>query len=191
MRCGIAARLFLMAVGVLVFTGVLVGALHSVLALNRVSKNFRLRDWNPHFIVHAGAEIGGRRRYRGRVWKARLCAGSPPGKVRVTPGADVGARLQLTAVAEESQQVEVSAYVWSNTDKQSGPARIVTFSSGPSFRNVTLAQHERDLIFRIRTPWTGDGLHPQFALPNVVQTGSPTWVIATFVCTWPHESGSS
>ncbi len=39
--------------------------------------------------------------------------------------------------------------------KQSGPARIVTFSESPSSRNFTLGQQGDRLVFRLRTPSNG------------------------------------
>jgi hypothetical protein len=58
----------------------------------------------------------------------------------------------------------------------------VTFSQDWYLRNVTLAQDEHHLIFQVRTPWSGsNGSSPEFVLPDAVQTGIPTWAVATFV----------
>lgn len=51
---------------------------------------------------------------------------------------------------------------------QTGPARIISVSKDPSNRNFTLGQQRRDLIFRLRTPLTGEnGTNPQMTVPAV------------------------
>lgn len=180
-RQGTRIRPILVTVGVLVFIGVLGVTIYSFLLLNEINRDFRLTGWKSQFVVLSGDEVGGQRAYQGRVWNAQLCAGQPPIELCVAPGADRETRLRLVEIAEASQYIKVSAHVWSSSDTQRGPTRIVTFSAGPSLRNVTLGQQERALIFRIRTPWTGpNGLHAQFGLPLAIQTGIPTWVVATF-----------
>jgi hypothetical protein len=48
---------------------------------------------------------------------------------------------------------------------QSGPARIVSFSTDGLRRNWTLAQEGEQLLFRLRTPTTGEnGMNPQTTL---------------------------
>lgn len=179
MRYGLRARPILVAVGVCVFMGVQVGLIYSVFLLNQGQ---RLSEWNPRFVVLAGDEPNGRRAYQGQIQNARLCAGTPPSQVCIVPGADLKARQRLTAAAEASHHVEVSANVLSNTDRQVGPARIVTFSPGRCCTNVMLGQGRRHLFFRVRTQWSAPrrGAHPEFMLHDAIETGRPTWVFASY-----------
>jgi hypothetical protein len=51
---------------------------------------------------------------------------------------------------------------------QSGPARIISLSKDPTIRNFMLAQDNGDLVFRLRTPATGEnGTNPELRIPNV------------------------
>lgn len=50
-----------------------------------------------------------------------------------------------------------------------GPARILSFSKDIANRNFTVGQLERDVVFRVRTPTTGDNGNR----PQVTTTGSP------------------
>jgi VanZ family protein len=51
---------------------------------------------------------------------------------------------------------------------QTGPARIVTLSEDTVRRNFTLGQKGSDLIFRLRTPLTGEnGTNPYLTVPDV------------------------
>jgi hypothetical protein len=61
-----------------------------------------------------------------------------------------------------------------------GPARIVTFSTDPYTRDFTLGQEKDHLIFRLRTPRTGDnGVNPETPLCSL-KAGEPTHVIVTY-----------
>ena len=51
---------------------------------------------------------------------------------------------------------------------QAGPARLLSISSDPQHRNLTIAQEGSDLVVRVRTAFTGDnGISPEFVLPDV------------------------
>jgi VanZ family protein len=178
MRRGLGTCPILVSVGILVFTSVQIGTLYRVLV---ISQGCRLTGWEPDFVVLAGEERGGHKKYQGRVWNARLCAGEPSSKVCIAPGANEEDRHRLTQAAEASHRIEVSAQVWSYTDKQTGYPRIVTFSQDELHRNTTLVQSGRDLYFRVRTPWSGlDGHQAVFILADAVPTGVPTSVVASF-----------
>lgn len=56
----------------------------------------------------------------------------------------------------------------SNSNAQSGPARIVSYSINPLQQNFILGQEGSDLVFRLRTPITGPvGARLAIALPQV------------------------
>ena len=64
---------------------------------------------------------------------------------------------------------------------QGGPARIITYSDGPYFRNFTLGQEKRSLIFRVRTPASGpNGMEPELQTPPVLTSASTAIVAATY-----------
>jgi hypothetical protein len=63
---------------------------------------------------------------------------------------------------------------------QAGPARIVSFSQDGFQRNWTLAQERDQLLFRLRTPHTGEnGMQPQTPLFSV-PTRQSTYVVLTY-----------
>ncbi len=177
-RHGIARHSLLVSVAVLVSAALFADMVYGVILPNT---QLKLTQWDPRFGVLAADEFGGSRRYEGRVWDAKICAGEPAEQVCISPGADAGSRQRLTQVAEQSQHIEVSAQVSSDTDRQVGPARIMTFSQYWGLRNVTLAQEGRHLVLRVRTPLTGsNGTRPEFILADAVHMGIPTKVMATF-----------
>ena len=66
------------------------------------------------------------------------------------------------------------------TLEQSGPARIVSLSDGTARRNFTLGQVGTDLVFRLRTPLTGEnGRYPEFIIPDVLTDTTPHQIVAT------------
>lgn len=174
---GLKISHLLITVSLLVFLGIAGTSFYQLTLLNR---GLKLTGWDSGFLVHAGDEVGGGRQYQGVVRDPQICAGESTKKICITPANGIDTR-RLTELAEQSQRIELSAWVWSHTDKQVGPARIITFSQDEDFRNATLAQQGRDLVFRIRTPLSGlNGLHPEFILPHAVRTEVPTRVVALF-----------
>ena len=144
-------------------------------------RSFRLAGWNGSYMVLAGDETDGTRKYLGEIHDARLCTEGAEEKFCILPQADRAERTRFVRLARLNQEVSISALVISKSDYQSGPARIVTFSRGTGLRNVTLAQSGQDLVFRVRTPWTGaNGNHPQFVLQDVIAGHSPVRVKAVF-----------
>ena len=64
---------------------------------------------------------------------------------------------------------------------QSGPARIISISSDPYNRNLTLAQEGSDLVFRLRTPLTGvNGMLPELVAPNIFADRNPHNLAITY-----------
>jgi hypothetical protein len=146
-----------------------------------VERDFRLVDWDVEYPVLAGQEPDGSRSYRGEIRDARICAGPPPQRFCIEPGASESERRALVQMVLRTQEVSVSAFVRPESLELAGPARIVTFSDGTAARNVTVAQQGPDLVFRVRTPWTGsNGIHPQFVLPDAVPETTPRRVEAVF-----------
>jgi len=87
----------------------------------------------------------------------------------------------LLAACKTSSQLTVEAVLTPANLTDSGPARIVTFSSSASSRNFTLGQDEDELVFRLRTPQTGgNGVEPQVTLCRL-KAGKPTHVIVSYL----------
>lgn len=91
---------------------------------------------------------------------------------------DVDARL--LSACRRTNQLAVEAVLTPGNVKQTGPARIVTFSRGAASRNFTLAQQGAELVFRLRTSSSGpDGTKAQPA-PCRLEAGKPQHVIVTY-----------
>ncbi|MEE8525290.1 MAG: LamG-like jellyroll fold domain-containing protein [Thermoanaerobaculia bacterium] len=89
---------------------------------------------------------------------------------------------RLFTAARSSNELTLEVTLQAADPVRTGPARIVTFSTGPRRRNFTLGQEGRWLVVRVRTGLTGpDADRPQvklFELPpdrplHVVVTYSP------------------
>jgi VanZ like family len=64
---------------------------------------------------------------------------------------------------------------------QTGPARIVSLSRDTDRHNFMLGQSGNDLVFRLRTPLTGeDGSSPEFIVPDVFHTRATQHLAITY-----------
>ncbi len=87
---------------------------------------------------------------------------------------------RLLAACRKSNALGIEAVLTPANVKQSGPARIVTFSSSASSRNFTLGQDGDQLVMRLRTPRTGDnGVNPQVVLCKI-EAGRTYHVIVSY-----------
>jgi hypothetical protein len=146
----------------------------------RLPGELTLRDWDPAFEIESGDEVGGGRPYIGTVTDASICSGAGSATTCARPGADEETRRQLTEHAIQSQRVTIHAEVVSE-GRQTGPARIATFSGGTRERNVTLGQEGDDLILRIRSRLHGpNGSIYAYRLADAVPHGEPVRVMARF-----------
>jgi len=65
--------------------------------------------------------------------------------------------------------------------EQFGPARIVSMSTDPYFRNVTLGQEGTDLVFRFRLPFSDEnGRKPELIIPGLFADGAPHHIVVTY-----------
>lgn len=81
-----------------------------------------------------------------------------------------GANERLLAACRGAGELSVEAVLMTHAAKQSGPARIVSFSQDGYHRNFTLGQEGERLVFRLRTPATGiNGMRPETTLCAVRQ----------------------
>lgn len=87
----------------------------------------------------------------------------------------------LTQEIREANQFTLSANVATADTTQTGPARIVSLSRDPDHRNFTLGQEGSHLVFRLRTPLTGEnGMQPELIAPNVFATSDLRHVVITY-----------
>ena len=161
-----------------VYAGLVGLAIHS----GRTFKwGMRLDGWNPAYGIAAGNEFEVDRRYVGSVSDALLCAGEGANRVCAEPGADQKTRVRLVVAAERDQEFEVVARVVSQSDTQSGPTRILTFSQGAYLRNVTVGQDSTALVIRIRTPLMGlNGAEYELHMPDAIHEGVVTDIRTRF-----------
>ena len=69
---------------------------------------------------------------------------------------------KLSKEIQQSSQFTILMNIATNSLQQSGPARIISLSQNHLVRNFTIAQSERDLSIRIRTPLMGlNGKNPE------------------------------
>ena len=98
------------------------------------------------------------------------------------PAAYLSERLMKTS------QFTLCVTFVSHVREQWGPARIVTLSGGTGRRNFTLAQEGKKLVFRLRTPLTGENGTP----PELESRGNfSTTAMETHVITYDGQTLSA
>jgi outer membrane protein assembly factor BamB len=74
----------------------------------------------------------------------------------------------VLAAAQQNNELTLELIFQSASDKQRGPARVLSFSKDAYNRNFTLGQEGGELRLRLRTPRTGkDGSKPEVRLANI------------------------
>ncbi len=136
------------------------------------------RDYGPSKIVSTVADSSDRWSLKTRG-DARFVG---RGQVELAGGAVLveGANETLLAACKQSGELSIEAVLLASKGRQTGPARIISFSSDPYLRNFTLGQEADELVLRLRTPRTGDnGMNPEtklFGMP----AGTPVHVIVSY-----------
>jgi hypothetical protein len=91
-----------------------------------------------------------------------------------------GAGQRLLAACKASNQLTIEAVLAPDNVTQTGPARIITLSSGTDQRDFTLGQDGESLVLRLRTPQTGlQGTNPQVPFGKL-KAGAWTHVVVTY-----------
>lgn len=91
-----------------------------------------------------------------------------------------GVEEQILKACQKTNQLAVEFNVTTQNLDQQGPARLITFSSGTGTRNFTVGQQQDNLIFRLRTPETGDnGSSPETVVCKLT-AGKPIHVIISY-----------
>ena len=150
--------------------------------MERQSLDIRPPQWPIHDggLVFHWQTAGGRQSHPVRPrGQARL---NSQQAMRLAKGAYwvEGIDQDLLQSVRSTGQLTVEAVVAPDHVEQSGPARIVTFSSDTGSRNFTLGQEGGALVFRLRTPRTGaNGANPQVTLCTV-PVGKTTHVLVSY-----------
>ncbi len=91
-----------------------------------------------------------------------------------------GADDILLKALKQSGKMTVEAVLTTPDANQSGPARIISFSSDASSRNFTIGQQGNLLVLRLRTPETGEnGTDPEIELA-AIQPNRPTHIMLCY-----------
>ena len=88
---------------------------------------------------------------------------------------------QLIQQVKAAKAFTISLTAETNSNQQTGPARILSLSNGPFQRNLTIGQKGSHLSLRLRTPITKEnGQRPEFFVPNVFSVAQPHQLILTY-----------
>jgi VanZ family protein len=87
----------------------------------------------------------------------------------------------ITRRLQKSNQFTVLLQCTAAGIAQTGPARIVSISKDPYFRNFTIAQNAGSLVVRLRTQATGaNGISPELNAPSVFKPGIVHTIVVTY-----------
>lgn len=84
---------------------------------------------------------------------------------------------RLIKALKKSGELTVEVWLKPQSDRQTGPARIVSLSGNPSLRNFTLGQDGKKYEFRLRTSSTSTNGMPSVATPDLASPGELTHVV--------------
>jgi hypothetical protein len=91
-----------------------------------------------------------------------------------------GADEALLSACRRTNELTIEARLATADNNQTGPARIVSFSTDPYHRNFTLGQERDQLVLRLRTTRTGEnGMPPETRL-GTVKPRQPVHVLVTY-----------
>ncbi|MHB1462865.1 MAG: LamG-like jellyroll fold domain-containing protein [Armatimonadota bacterium] len=91
-----------------------------------------------------------------------------------------GADEMLLKSCQQSNKLTIEAEITTHAANQTGPARIISFSSDASSRNFTIGQDGNRLMLRLRTTDTGEnGSNPELELGDI-QPNRPTHIMLCY-----------
>ncbi len=106
----------------------------------------------------------------------------PGGAMSLADGAIIVDGLDdvLLERCRRTNQLTIEAVVTPANTRQSGPARIISFSTDAYRRNFTLGQDRERFVLRLRTPETGEnGMKPETVLCRV-RAGATQHLVVTY-----------
>ncbi len=141
-------------------------------------------NWDPGYPMNIGNERTGDRPWVGDLDEARLWAVVLPGD-EVEPlwslDSPAGPFDQQIRTLQQSGKFTLSVTVQTGDTSQTGPGRVVSLSADPLHRNFTLGQEGPDLVFRLRTPFTGlNGSDPALVVPGVFSEIQKRHIVVTY-----------
>jgi VanZ family protein len=93
----------------------------------------------------------------------------------------VNPATSITKKLRETSQFSLITKLATANHTQTGPARIISLSENGYLRNFTLGQEGSDLVFRLRTPITGEnGTKPEIIIPDVFDDTKFHTLIVTY-----------
>ena len=120
----------------------------------------------------------------------RICSGELRGAARFTRhfgmdlrnGAFEADRIadELLVAARKSDELSIEATLLTASSDQNGPARIISFSSGPNSSNFMLGQEDEQLVFRLRTPGTSENGATDEVKLGKIEPGRSTHVLIRY-----------
>jgi VanZ family protein len=136
-------------------------------------------------------QLTGKGSYRDRTghlpdlsWRGKPSDAQTGPGVFVTSSRWLETAAPATAIAQrsrETSQFTLNTTVATADTAQTGPARIVSLSKDPEHRNFTLGQEGAHLVFRLRTPITGEnGTYFNLVVPNVFADTNRHHLIITY-----------
>jgi len=91
------------------------------------------------------------------------------------------AAIKLNQAIKSSYEFSLSTIIASDKLKQVGPSRIISLGENIYSRNIMLGQEGSNLIFRLRTPATGENAtQPGFYIPNFFKDKDLHQILITF-----------
>ena len=162
-----------------------------------------LTGWDPSYPILLGNERTPDRPWRGTIdWLSVFPSGSSRARLIRGPGAEgEGFSLYTTVTLDggparelppeaatvlmrrlsTTQGFTVAARIRTDDLSQEGPARIITFSGDTLHRNFDLGQERDRLVFRVRTPISGEnGERARVMSLPILQAGRSFTVVATY-----------
>ena len=150
-------------------------------ALFRLSASLEAEGWSSDATVALGHEVGGLRTFAGTVEDASVCTEGLSGSQCLGPLASLDERRRFNDRVRENQHVRLSASIVLDVDRPRRLGQVISYAEGTGRRNATIGVQGRDLVFRLRTPFTGpNGTYPEFSLRNAVPLSTPVRVRAEY-----------
>ena len=139
--------------------------------------------WRAGSEVNPLRDASGKHIRQCRVWPHGAAKLGPTDSMEPAGGlflADLRSCDALLEACHASNELTIEAVITPANVTQTGPARIVSFSTDTGRRNFTLGQDGEQLVLRLRTPATGpNGVNPQAALCKI-EAGKLVYVAVTY-----------
>jgi len=104
--------------------------------------------------------------------------------LQITPQHWVQATDPVSEISRSIAQTDsftVAVDATTSSMDQSGPARLLSISTDPLHRNLTVAQNGTDLVVRVRSAFTGPNAGaPEFVVPGVFEHAGPQRVVISY-----------